>query len=89
MGILKRITAVFCAFVLMLSLCIVALAATATVTVSGTYTVDTNVSYSKLSIKSGQVSNTVTGYSVTFDPDDGYIPMVFNASAGGVADLKS
>ncbi len=89
MGILKRFFAVFCVCVLMLSLCVSALADTATVTVSGTYTVDTDVSYSKLSVKSGQGSNTVTGYSVTFSPDDGYLPMVFNGNAGGVADLKT
>lgn len=85
----KRLTAVFVALVLAFPMCLCAVASTATVTVSGTYTVDTNVSYSKLSVASGQVSNTVTGYSVAFSPDDGYMPMVFNANAGGVADLKS
>lgn len=85
----KRLIAALVAVVLALPTCLCVYAATATVTVSGTYDVDTNVTYSKLSIKSGQVSNTVTGYSVAFSPDDGYMPMVFNANAGGVADLKT
>lgn len=89
MSFVKKLTALFMAFIILASCCAIANAATATVTVSGTYTVDTGVSYSKLSVKSGQNSSTVTGYSIEFNPDDGYFPMVFSSNAGDVDNLQT
>lgn len=89
MSFVKKLTAFYMAFIMLASCCVFASADTATVTVSGTYTVDTGVSYSKLSVKSGQNSSTVTGYSIEFSPDDGYFPMVFSSNAGDVDNLQT
>ncbi len=78
----KRLTAFVIVAVMLATSCMFVSAATATVTVNGTYTVDTGVTYSKLTVKSGQNGNTVTGVSLEFDPDDGYFPMVFAPYAG-------
>lgn len=78
----KRLTAFVIVAVMLATSCVIVNAATASVSVNGTYTVDTGVSYSKLSITSGQNGNTVTGVSLEFDPADGYFPMVFAPYAG-------
>ncbi|MBO5870555.1 MAG: phosphodiester glycosidase family protein, partial [Clostridia bacterium] len=78
----KRLTALLIVAVMLISSCLFVNAAKATVTVNSTHTVDTGVSYSKLTVKSGQNGNTVSGVALEFNPADGYMPMVFAPYAG-------
>ena len=84
----KRLTALLIVAVMLISSCLFVNAAKATVTVNSTHTVDTGVSYSKLTVKSGQNGNSVACVALEFNPADGYMPMVFAPYAGSANVLE-
>ena len=92
MKLAKRTLALLmCAIMLVTSCIIVSAGAADKATISVTDTVDVNeaVSYENLSITSGQNGNTLTAVGLEFNPDDGYIPMVFSGYSGTSAVLKT
>ncbi|MBE6683755.1 MAG: hypothetical protein E7595_06370 [Ruminococcaceae bacterium] len=85
MKLAKRSAALLLCVATILSFCIVVSAAPedkATVVVGNTVNIDGAVSYSSITITSGQNGNVVPAYSMEFDPEDGYIPMVFSGYSG-------
>ncbi len=92
MKLSKRILALLVCAVMLATSCIFVNADAedkATVTVGSTVNINEDVSYTNLTIKSGQNGNTVTGVSMEFDPKDGYIPMVFSCYSGTSGKLKT
>ncbi|MBQ5837525.1 MAG: phosphodiester glycosidase family protein [Clostridia bacterium] len=91
MKLSKRLLAFLVCAVMIASSCIFVNAAPedkATITTGETVNINEDVSYTKLTVKSGQNGNTVTGVSMTFDPKDGYFPMAFVRNAGSVGLLN-
>ena len=88
----KRILALLVCALMLASSCILVNAEPedkATIAVDGTVDVNEDISYTNLTIKSGQNGNTVTGVSLEFNPEDGYIPMVFSGYSGTSAVLET
>ncbi len=91
MKLAKRTLALVMCALMIVSSCIFAGAAPedkATITVGNTVDINDAVSYTNLTIKSGQNGNTLSGVSMEFDPADGYIPMAFVRNAGSVGLLN-
>ncbi len=87
MKLTKRIFALLICAAMLIPSCIIVNADVddkATITLNETININEDVSYSKLTVKSGQNGNTVTGVSMEFDPKDGYFPMAFVKNAGSV-----
>ncbi|MBO5914132.1 MAG: phosphodiester glycosidase family protein [Clostridia bacterium] len=92
MKLAKRTLALLMCAIMLVTSCIIVSAGAedkATISVTGTVDVNEAVSYEKLSITSGQNGNTLTAVGLEFDPDDGYIPMVFSGYSGNSAVLKT
>ena len=92
MKLAKRTLALLMCAIMLVTSCIIVSAGAedkATISVTGTVDVNEAVSYEKLSITSGQNGNTLTAVGLEFDPDDGYIPMVFSGYSGTSAVLKT
>ena len=92
MKLAKRTLALLMCVMMLVSSCIIINAAPedkATITVGSTVNVNEDVSYTNLTITSGQNGNTVTGVAMEFDPADGYIPMVFSGYSGTSGTLKT
>lgn len=92
MKMTKRIFALVVCAVMLATSCIFVNAAPedkATITIGETVNINEDVSYTKLTVKSGQNGNTVTGVSMEFDPADGYMPMVFSGYSGTSGVLKT
>ncbi len=91
MKMTKRIFALLVCAVMLATSCIFVNAGAndkATVTVGNTVNINEDVSYTNLTIVSGQNGNTVTAVSMEFDPADGYFPMAFVKNAGSVGLLN-
>ncbi len=90
MKISRSIAAVLVVAVLLTSSCLFASAdGTLSYSEGTTYTIEAGVTYTNLTMTSGQNGNTVSGVAMEFNPKDGFIPMTFVAYAGNVNTLKT
>ncbi|MBR5780289.1 MAG: phosphodiester glycosidase family protein [Clostridia bacterium] len=91
MKMTKRIFALLVCAVMLATSCIFVNAGKedkATINLGNTVNINEDVSYTNLTLVSGQNGNTVTGVSMEFDPADGYFPMAFVKNAGSVGLLN-
>jgi len=83
MKLAKRLTALLAVVVMLVSSCVIASAdGKLSYTKGTTYTIESGVTYTNLTMTSGQNGNTVSGVAMQFNPKDGYIPLTFMAHAG-------
>lgn len=56
---------------------------------SSAFEVDDNIFHTAYEITSGENGNTTTAQALIFDPDDGYLPLVYAANAGWAQTLET
>lgn len=90
MKLTKSLLALVLAFAMVGSLASVfAFAAFGYTATAATFEVDDNVFYTPYDITSGENGNTTSAHTLTFDPDDGYLPLVYAANAGWASKLET
>ncbi len=86
----KSLLALVLAFAMVGSLASVfAFAAYGLKATSSAFEVDDNVFHTAYEITSGENGNTTTAQALTFDPDDGYLPLVYACNAGWASKLET